>query len=145
MADFEVHVDLESQTLPVGLARSNRVRDGETILFGYDDRWLARSDHFLFERALRLARRVFAPPAGLATFGSIGVSAPDSWGRRPMPRAKRRRARRENRAVHTLTKSDYLLGIADETRLGTLRFRHVGGTDFLAPAHNGVPALIELE
>ena len=71
MADFEVHVDLESQTLPVGLARSNRVRGGETILFGYDDRWLARSDHFSLERALRLARRVFAPPAGLAAFGSI--------------------------------------------------------------------------
>jgi serine/threonine-protein kinase HipA len=145
MADFEVHVDLEGQALPVGLARSNRVRGGETILFEYDDRWLARSDHFSLEPALRLTRGVFAPPAGLPTFGSIGDSAPHSWGRRLMQRAERRRARREGRAVRTLTESDYLLGVADETRLGALRFRHVGGTDFLAPVHDGVPALIELE
>jgi serine/threonine-protein kinase HipA len=37
MADFEVHIDLDGQTLPVGLARSNRIRGAETILFEYDD------------------------------------------------------------------------------------------------------------
>ena len=82
MADFEVHLDLDGQVLPVGLAWSNRVRGGETILFEYDERWLARRDRFSLEPALRLTRGVFAPPAGLATFGSIGDSAPDSWGRR---------------------------------------------------------------
>jgi hypothetical protein len=75
MADFEVHLDLDGEVLPVGLARSNRVRGGETILFEYDDRWLARLDRFSLEPALRLTRGVFAPPAGLATFGSIGDSA----------------------------------------------------------------------
>ena len=133
MADFEVHLDLDGQVLPVGLARSNRVRGGETILFEYDDRWLARPDRFSLEPALRLTRGVFAPPAGLATFGSIGDSAPDSWGRRLMQRAERRRARREGRTVRSLTESDYLLGVADVARLGALRFRHAGGTDFQAP------------
>lgn len=44
MADFEVYLDLDGHVLPVGLARSNRVRGGETILFKHDDRWLARSN-----------------------------------------------------------------------------------------------------
>jgi serine/threonine-protein kinase HipA len=121
MADFGVHLDLDGQVLPVGLARSNRVRGGQTILFEYDDRWLARRDRFSLEPALRLTRGVFAPPAGLATFGSIGDSAPDSWGRRLMQRAERRRARREGRTVRSLTESDYLLGVADVARLGELR------------------------
>ncbi len=53
-------------------------------------------------------------------------------------------AQRDGRAVRTLAESDYLLGVADETRLGALRFRWVGGEEFQAPIRAGVPALIEL-
>ncbi len=61
-----------------------------------------------------------------------------------MQRAERRLAAREGRAVRTLTESDYLLGVADETRLGSLRFRWVGDEVFQAPIRAGVPALVEL-
>ncbi|MER9963322.1 type II toxin-antitoxin system HipA family toxin [Mesorhizobium sp. M0045] len=144
MADFEVHIDLGGHTRPVGLARSNRVRGAETILFEYDAAWLDDPDRFSLEPALALTRGAFAPPAGLATFGSIGDSAPDTWGRRLMQRAERRLAEREKRAVRSLTESDYLLGVADQTRLGALRFRLVGTELYLAPIRDGVPALIEL-
>jgi serine/threonine-protein kinase HipA len=144
MADFEVHIDLEGRTRPIGLARSNRVRGQETILFEYDASWLSDPAKFSLEPALALTRGAFAPPAGLATFGSIGDSAPDTWGRRLMQRAERRLADRERRAIRTLTESDYLLGVADETRLGALRFRRIGEEAFQAPIHAGVPALIEL-
>ena len=97
MADFEVHIDLEGRTRQIGLTRSNCVRGGETIIFGYDDAWLEDPDRFSL--ALALGRGSFAPPAGFATFGSIGDSAPDSWGRRLMQRAERRFAEREGRAV----------------------------------------------
>lgn len=145
MADFEVHIDLAGRTRPVGLARSNRVRGTETILFEYDGAWLGDQDRFSLEPALALTRGAFAPPAGLATFGSIGDSAPDTWGRRLMQRAERRLAEREGRAVRTLAESDYLLGVADETRLGALRFRRVGEETFQAPIRDGVPALVDLE
>ncbi len=144
MAEFEVHIDLEGRTRQIGLAICNRVRGGETIIFRYDDSWLEDPDSFSLEPALALGRGTFAPPAGHATFGSIGDSAPDSWGRRLMQRAQRRLAETEGRAVRTLLESDYLLGVADETRLGALRFRWVGGNDFQAPAQSGVPAQIEL-
>jgi serine/threonine-protein kinase HipA len=144
MANFEVHIDLDNNTRPIGVARCNRVRGTEVILFEYDRAWLNDPDHFALEPALTLTRGTFAPPAGLATFGSIGDSAPDTWGRRLMQRVERRLAEREGRAVRTLTESDYLLGVTDETRLGALRFRWVGESAFQAPARAGVPALVEL-
>lgn len=144
MADFEVHLNLDGRTRPIGLARSNRVRGTETIMFEYDRAWLEDPDRFSLEPALALTRGGFAPPAGLATFGSIGDSAPDTWGRRLMQRAERRTAERDGRAVRTLAESDYLLGVADETRLGALRFRWIGEEPFQAPIQSGVPALIEL-
>ena len=144
MADFEVHVDLDGRTRQIGRARSNRVRGTETIVFEYDGAWLEDPDRFSLEPALALGRGTFAPPAGLATFGSLGDSAPDTWGRRLMRRAERRLAEREGRAVRTLLESDYLLGVADTTRLGALRFRRAGDGLFQAPLRAGVPALVEL-
>lgn len=144
MANFEVHLDLYGYTRPIGLARSNRVRGAETTMFEYDRTWLEDADRYSLEPALALTRGAFAPSAGLATFGSIGDSAPDTWGRRLMQRSERRNAERDGRAVHTLAESDYLLGVADETRLGALRFRWAGEKQFQAPIRAGVPALIEL-
>jgi serine/threonine-protein kinase HipA len=144
MSDFEVHIALNGRTRQVGLARSNRVRGKETILFEYDDAWLNDSDRFSLEPALAMTRGAFAPPSGLSVFGSIGDSAPDTWGRRLMQRAERRAAEREGRAIHTLAESDYLLGVSDTTRLGALRFRRVGEESFQAPDRAGVPALIQL-
>ena len=144
MADIEVHIDLDGRTRHIGLARSNRVRGAETVIFGYDGDWLEDPGRFSLEPALVLARGAFAPPAGLTNFGSIGDSAPDTWGRRLMQRAERRLAEREGRVVRTLLESDYLLGVADETRLGALRFRRAGDNTFQAAARARVPALIEL-
>ena len=144
MADFEVHIDLNGRTRQVGLARSNRVRGSETVIFEYGAAWLNDPERFSLEPALTLTRGAFAPPAGKTIFGSIGDSAPDTWGRRLMQRAERRLAERESRTVRTLTETDYLLGVADEARLGALRFRWVSEEVFQAPTHVGVPALIEL-
>ncbi len=44
--------------------------------------------------------------------------------------------------VRTLSESDYLLGVSDETRLGALRLRR--GNEFQAPMGSGVPALVDL-
>ena len=43
MADFEVHIDLNGRTRPIGFVRTNCVRGAETILFEYDGAWLGRS------------------------------------------------------------------------------------------------------
>lgn len=144
MADFEIHLCLDGSTRRIGRARSNRSRGKETVLFEYADEWLQAADRFALEPALPLTRGGFAPPAGQVIHGSLGDSAPDTWGRRLMQRAERRQAERDGRDVRTLMESDYLLGVADETRLGALRFRPVGEEEFVARGRAGVPALVEL-
>jgi serine/threonine-protein kinase HipA len=113
MPDIEIHIDLKGSVRRVGLARLNKVRGTQTITFEYADGWLAAPDCFSIEPALVLTRGTFPPPPGQSLFGSIGDSAPDTWGRRLMQRAERRQANREHRAVRTLTESDYLLGVSD--------------------------------
>ncbi len=144
MADFEVHLSTDGGTRQIGRARSNRARGKETVVFEYADEWLRDADRFELEPELPLTRGGFAPPVGQAIHGFLGDSAPDTWGRKLMQRAERRRAEREGRAVRTLMESDYLLGVSDETRLGALRFRRVGEERFLADSRSGVPALVDL-
>jgi len=144
MADFEVHLAAAGSTRRVGLARSNHVRGKEIVVFEYDEDWLSSDDAFELEPDLPLMGGSYAPQPGRALPGALGDSAPDTWGRRLMQRAERRRAEREGRDVRTLLESDYLLGVSDETRLGALRFCRVGETEYLAAGPKGVPPLIEL-
>ncbi len=144
MPDIEVHIDKPGGVQRVGTLHRQARRGGEAVAFEYHPDWLSRPDRFSLEPALTLNRGAFAPAAGLATFGSLGDSAPDTWGRRLMQRAERRRAEREGRAVRTLAEADYLMGVADVSRLGALRFRHAGGEVFEAPTAQGVPRLVEL-
>jgi len=144
MTDVEVHIDLEGQVRPLGTLHRQASRRGETVTFEYDKTWLGDANRFSIEPALTLTAGAFPPQAGQPIFGSIGDSAPDTWGRRLMQRAERRLAEREGRQVRTLGELHYLLGVADETRLGALRFRWRGEEIFQSPVRDGVPALIEL-
>jgi serine/threonine-protein kinase HipA len=145
MADFEAHLSLAGRDRLVGRAWSNRARGRETVQFEYAEEWLCDPERFALSPSLPLTRGGFQPPAPQIIHGALGDSAPDTWGRRLMQRAERRRAALEGRAVRTLMESDYLLGVSDETRLGALRFRAAGGGDFLARPGSGVPAFVALE
>ncbi|CAA7627619.1 type II toxin-antitoxin system HipA family toxin [Magnetospirillum sp. SS-4] len=142
--DIEVHIDFALGMKRVGTLRRQPRRGGEATSFEYHPDWLGDSTRFSLEPALTLNRGAFAPAEGFQIFGSIGDSAPDTWGRRLMQRAERRRADREGRAVRTLMEADYLLGVADVSRLGALRFRLAGENQFQAQTSTGVPSLIEL-
>lgn len=144
MTDIEAHIDLIGETRRVGLLRRHAARRSETITFEYDQAWLEDLDRFSIEPALTLTRGVFPTPRGQGMFGSIGDSAPDTWGRRLMQRTERRQAKHDGRAVRTLSEADYLLGVSDDTRLGALRFRWLGEKIFQAPPRRGVPTIVEL-
>lgn len=145
MSDIEVHIDLAAGLKRVGVLRRTPRRGGETVTFEYHPEWLESGVvGFSLEPALALGRGAFAPAAGRTMFGSIGDSAPDTWGRRLMQRRERRHADREGRAPRTLGEADYLLGVSDVSRLGALRFRRSGEEAFAAPTDQGVPGLIEL-
>src|ERR1700684_1972120 len=123
--NIEVHIDLPQGLKRVGTLYRYPRHGVELTAFESQSEWLEDPAAFSLEPALTLNRGTFAPPAGKAIFGSIGDSAPDTWGRRLMQRAERRRAESEGRAVRTLMEPDYLLGVSDFSRLGALRFRTV--------------------
>lgn len=143
-ADIEVHIDFDGGVKRVGTLHRLVRRGVESTSFEYHQAWLDDPAKFSLEPALVLSRGAFSPTHGLSIFGSIGDSAPDTWGRRLMQRAERRLAELEGRAVRTLMESDYLLGVSDISRLGALRFRRVGEKEFQSSAAAAVPASIDL-
>lgn len=109
MADVEVHIAFADMAQRVGtLYASGRGGDRAPVVFEYHSDWLDHKEAFSLEPALQLGRGAYAPPSGL--YGSIGDSAPDTWGRRLMQRAERKRAEREARNPRPLTELDDLLG-----------------------------------
>ena len=142
--DIEVDIDFAPGLKRVGTLHRHARRNGETTSFEYHPDWLDDAARFSLEPSLTLSRGSFAPPGDLEIIGSIGDSAPDTWGRRLMQRAERRRAKREGRPIRTLMEADYLLGVSDVSRLGALRFRRTGEEQFQAANAAGVPALIDL-
>ena len=144
MSDIEVHIELGERLCRVGTLRV-QARNGRTaVSFEYHRDWLALPEHFSLEPAMKTGAGVFTPDRGREMFVSVGDSAPDTWGRRLMQRMERRNAKKEARAVRTLTEADYLLGVSDISRLGALRFRRAGEREFQAPFAAGVPPFIQL-
>ncbi len=143
--DIEVFIEFSPGLKRVGTLHRYQRQEREAVGFEYHPAWLEEPEQFSLEPALTLHRGAFVPAEGLTIFGSIGDSAPDTWGRRLMQRAERRRAEREGRRVRALMEADYLLGVSDVARLGALRFRRAGEEHFQAQADQGVPGLIELQ
>ncbi len=144
MSNVEVFLDWRRRNHRVGLLRRHASRGRETVTFEYAPEWLAADDRFSMDPALPVGPGLFRPPAGAEMFGTLGDSAPDTWGRMLMRRRERRAAEREGRAVRTLHETDFLLGVSDQTRLGALRFRWEGDEVFQAPQSRGVPDLLAL-
>jgi len=144
MPDVDVYIDWQGSCRLIGRLFRQSGRGHETVSFEYEKGWIEAVDHFSIDASLKVGRGIFVPLPGQEMFGTIGDSAPDQWGRRLMRRAERRSAEKERRTPRTLFETDYLLGVADETRLGALRFTYAGENVFQASTETGVPKLFEL-
>src|SRR5438477_9580567 len=140
-----VYADLEGTPHLVGRLWARMRKDRESATFEYDKSWLAHSERFSLEPALKLGPGPFHTPSDKPLFGAIGDSAPDRWGRVLMRRAERRRAMHEGETPRTVREIDYLLMVDDETRQGALRFSEREGGPFLADQGlKKIPPLIQL-
>ena len=111
--------------------------------FHYSDAWMENPLRFALDPELEPATGSRFNKQRL--FGAIADSAPDRWGRTLMAGAERHRAAREGRRPRKLTELDYVLGVADTTRQGALRFALAEGGDFLhRPGDDPVPPLVDL-
>ncbi len=141
---IRVHISLAGETIRVGTLFRQAARGRESVTFQYHEDWLAHPARFSLESGFAVGKGMFHPGDGREMFGSIGDSAPDTWGRRLMQRAERRAARGEGRAPQTLHEADFLLGVSDVSRLGALRFKRPGDDTFQKPTGEGVPGFIQL-
>ena len=144
MNDIEVHLSADGGTKRIGSLFRQAGRGRESVTFAYHQDWLADARRFSLEPSLKVGDGLFHPGADREIFGSIGDSAPDTWGRRLMQRAERRLASIESRQPRTLHEADYLLGVTDVSRLGALRFKQSSDEEFQKPAGEGVPGFIQL-
>jgi serine/threonine-protein kinase HipA len=133
-------VDAYLGAVPVGTVYRHPSSRGERIAFRYADAWLTHEERFAIDPELFLDVRTTSPARG-APFGAFTDCAPDRWGRQLMQRRERRAAKAERRAVRTLSELDYLLGVADVSRAGALRF--VADGTYLAESPE-VPPLVKL-
>ena len=138
----EVHINAYGESRKAGILRRHSGTGRERVTYEHEVDWLKSPEAFQFDPTLPLRRGVLHPGANRVMFGTLGDSAPDTWGRSLMRKRERRSAELEGRQVRTLQETDYLLGVSDNTRLGAIRFS-VDGV-FQSPQAKGVPSTVAL-
>jgi serine/threonine-protein kinase HipA len=139
---IHVYLDAYGESRKVGVLRRHAGSGRERVTYEHDAEWLKSPDAFQFDPTLPLRAGTLHPGAKKAMFGTLGDSAPDTWGRSLMRRREQREADREGRQARRLHETDYLLGVSDETRLGGIRFFEDGA--FQSPQAKGVPSTVAL-
>jgi len=144
VSQIEVYISIEGGTERMGTLFRQSARGRESVSFTYHENWLHHPQRFSLEPGLKVGEGAFHTGSDRSMFGSIGDSAPDTWGRKLMQRAERRKASIEARPPRTLQEADYLLGVTDISRLGAMRFKLVDEDVFQKPTGEGVPGFIQL-
>ena len=139
---IEVYLDAFGSLLRVGTLRRHASAGRERVSYEHDTAWLASPESFPFDPTLPVTPGPIFTQRGQEMFGTLGDSAPDTWGRELMRRRERGDAETEGRTARVLHEADYLLGVSDLTRLGALRFREDG--EFQAQQARGVPTTVAL-
>lgn len=118
----------------------------ESYSFTYDDFWLKStsvSQFFLDPNLEFYSGKQY--PIHQNVFRIFSDSCPDRWGRVLMKRRERILAEKENRKPNTLSESDFLLGVYDQTRIGSLQFKTDKKGPFLSDdANESVPPWTKL-
>ena len=139
---IEVHIDAPDVAGIVGRFRYVNKRHSRSSAFEYADEWLRESNAFAIDpENLPLREGAFYTSSDKSALpGALRDAAPDLWGRQLIKRALSKSGERR-----TLSEIDYLLGVADHTRIGALRFRREGADSFDHHiANSRVPPLIQL-
>lgn len=136
---IEVFNDASGVSVPVGRAYFTRSHLGVSTTFTYEPSYLAAGGPNIDPRLALVA----GPQHSTGLLPAFADCAPDRWGRNLLLKAERARALEDGRRARDLDDVDFLLGVTDEARQGSLRFRELGEAAF-ASQHGNVPTLIAL-
>lgn len=140
-----VHINLSGENHLVGRLWEHSKNGRYSGTFQYDTSWLDYDEKFALEPLLQLTTGSFHTSPNKSIFGSIGDSAPDTWGRVLMRRSLKRSAVSQGSSPRSFSELNYLLAVSDEARQGALRFSHELEGEFLSPPNlNPIPPLLDL-
>ena len=131
----------EAAEVLVGTCRFGLRRGRISCSFAYSDAYLKRPDAYAIDPALPL-RTAFYHCEGMP--GAMRDSSPDRWGRHLIDRRAIVEAQTAGVTLRAIDEVDYLLGVFDSTRQGSLRYSVPDSDDWLS-ASNEVPPIIELK
>lgn len=136
---LDVHVEIDGEPVLAGTS-TFRYRGATTSTeFTYARDYLRRPGAYSLDPALPLdGSRVFVENLP----GAFADSAPDWWGRNLITNKLRLQASVSGEPPPLVTEVDFLVGVSDRTRQGSLRFREPGG-QFLDP-DSSVPKVVDL-
>jgi serine/threonine-protein kinase HipA len=131
--DIHVYIDWTEKDSPVymGILHSELIRGKEVFSFESGEAWLKHPEFQFLDPDLGQFKGYQYLKENKANFGLFLDSSPDRWGRLLMRRREAMIAKSENRPAKTLTDTDYLLGVYDGNRMGSLRFKTNLSEDFL--------------
>lgn len=117
----EVYVDIQGQSVLVGLCRFLAKGTSQSSMFEYADSWLVHPDSFALDPANMPLQStpIYTTSTKSALPGAIRDGAPDRWGQILIKRAFRKAG-----DLRSLSEIDYLLAVSDDTRIGALRYKH---------------------
>ena len=146
-----VSVELDAAELggPVRIGTLRRIAapTGALVAFAYDEAWVARKGSFVLDPTHGLYAGEQYPRQGTDIAPIFTDAAPDSWGRMLLERREALAARTEGRGRRALGDWEILLGVADVSRMGALRFLADGGRylDDTTPVIPPMASLRDLE
>lgn len=130
----------------VGYVYVEEVNGKEVFAFEYADDWLTgHIGNVSFDPDINMYAGRQYLDNNKTIFGMLADSCPDRWGRMLMQRRESIIAQKEERHPRKLLESDFLLGVYDGARIGSLRYKLDRDADFLANDKNlAVPPWVAL-
>lgn len=139
-----VHVVVDATDLgperEVGQLHREGSGRSSVMSFAYSRTWLADRNSFALDPSVGTwdGDQFFEKLPGI-----FADSAPDRWGRILMERREAILAKRERRSRRSLGDWDFLVGVADEVRMGAIRYRGDDG-EYVARDRLSVPPVTRL-
>lgn len=94
----------------------------EYFSFEFDEDYLSSGNRLYLGPELQYYSGRQYPLEMNGIFGMFSDSCPDRWGRKLLKRKEEIEASKEGKKPRRLDESDYLLGVCDETRMGSFRY-----------------------
>ena len=146
-SEADVFVDLpDGRTVPVGHLSVRASEAGMLVSsqFQYTADYLRDPARYSLCPELPLVQGPITATGHRPIAGCFSDSGPDRWGRNLLFAAERRAAKAQGRPLAHMTDLDFIIMVHDETRQGALRYSIDGSPEFVSPARDQVPSLVDL-